>query len=38
MVGSVWNVLKGSINLIATFYYMCVSTHWFGFVGAGLAH
>ena len=37
MIGTVWNCFEGTINLFATFWFMYVSTHWFGFVSIGLA-
>lgn len=37
LIGTIWNCFEGSINLFATFWFMFVTTHWFGFVSIGLA-
>ena len=32
LMGTVWNLVEGTINLIATFWLMNVSTYWFSLV------
>ena len=37
LIGTILNCFEGCINLFATFWFMKVSTSWFGFVSIGLA-